>query len=253
MKKLICCLQGLNLFWLSAIPAAAQPTAYEIVKKADEKMRGEKSSESTMTMQVVRTGWTRSVSFRTWTLGTAYSLVLVTAPAKEKGQSFLKRRNEMWNWNPSINRLIKFPPSMLAQGWMGSDYTNDDLLNQSSIVVDYIHKLEGNEMVSGKNCHKITLVPLDDAAVVWGKVILWISHEDYLQLKAEYYDEDGYLVKSETGSDIRNMDGRLIATRFELVPADKPGNRTIITLEMIKFNVQLAESFFTQQNLQNVR
>ena len=241
------------LFMFFFAEVNGQPTATEIVKKADEKMRGEKSSESTMTMKIVRPSWTRSVSFKTWTLGTDYSLVYITAPAKEKGQSFLKRKNEMWNWNPAINRVIKLPPSMLAQGWMGSDFTNDDMLNQSSIVVDYTHAFSGNENISGKDCYKITLTPKEDAPVVWGRVILWISKNDYLQLKAEYYDEDGYLVKTETGSDIKTMDGRVLATRFELVPADKKGNLTIVTLDAIKFNVSLAESFFSQQNLQKVR
>jgi outer membrane lipoprotein-sorting protein len=238
---------------LLSTAVAAQPTATEIVKKADEKMRGEKSSESTMTMQIVRPTWTRSVSFRSWTLSTDYSLVLITAPAKEKGQAFLKRKNEMWNWNPSINRIIKLPPSMLAQGWMGSDFTNDDILNQSSVVVDYTHAISGNEKISGRDCYKITLTPKEDAPVVWGKVILWISKTDYLQLKADYYDEDEYLVKTETASEIKSMDGRVIATRFELIPADKAGNRTIVTIDAIKFNVPLAESFFSQQNLQKVR
>jgi len=231
----------------------AQLSAFDIVKKADDKMRGEKSSQSQLTMQIVRPGWTRSVSFKSWTLGTAYSLVLITAPAKEKGQSFLKRENEMWNWNPSINRMIKLPPSMLAQGWMGSDYTNDDLLNQSSIVVDYTHVLSGTETISGKSCHIVTLTPREEAPVVWGKVLLWISQDDYLQLKAEYYDEDGYLVKTETSTEIKNMDNRMIATRFELLPADKPDNLTIIILDAIQFNVPLSESFFSQQNLQKVR
>jgi outer membrane lipoprotein-sorting protein len=236
-----------------SIEVTAQPTATEIVKKADEKMRGEKSSESMLTMQIIRPTWTRSVTFKTWSLGTDYSMVLILEPAKEKGQSFLKRRNEMWSWNPAINRIIKLPPSMLAQGWMGSDYTNDDLLNQSSIVVDYTHSIVGNEILLNKDCYKINLVPKENAPVVWGKLILWISKEDFLQLKAEYYDEDGYLVKTETASEIRNMEGRIIPTRFVLVPAEKTGNRTLITLNAIKFNVSLAESFFSQQNLQKVR
>ena len=201
-------------------------------------------------MTIKRPKWERTLAFRSWTLGTAYALTLITSPARESGQSFLKVKNEMWNWNPSINRIIKLPPSMLAQGWMGSDFTNDDILNQSSIVVDYTHVISGNEAVSGRDCYKITLTPKEDAPVVWGRVILWISKSDYLQLKGEYYDEDGYLVKTETGSEIKSMDGRVIATRFELVPADKKGNVTIITLDAIKFNLPLAENFFSQQNLQ---
>jgi len=230
-----------------------QPGATEIVKKADEKMRGEKSSESTMTMQIIRPSWTRSVSFKTWTLGTDYSLVLITAPAKEKGQAFLKRRNEMWNWNPQINRIIKLPPSMLAQGWMGSDFTNDDMLNQSSIVVDYTHAISGSESISGRDCYRIGLIPKEDAPVVWGRVVLWISKSDYLQLKAEYYDEDDLLIKTETASDIKNLGGRMIPARFELVPADRKGNITVVTVDAVKFNVPIAESYFSQQNMQKIR
>ena len=231
----------------------AQPDATEIVKRADEKMRGEKSSVSTMTMKIIRPSWSRSVTFTSWTLGTDYSLVLILSPAKEKGQSFLKRKLEMWNWNPSINRIIKLPPSMLAQGWMGSDYTNDDLLNQSSIVVDYTHAILASESVSGRDCYKINLIPREDAPVVWGRVVLWITKSEYLQLKAEYYDEEGYLVKTEIGSAIRDMDGRVIPTRFELIPAEKEGESTVVTLDEIKFNTPLSESFFSQQNMQRIR
>lgn len=231
----------------------SQPSAYEIVKRADEKVRGEKSSESVMTMEIVRPSWSRTVSMKSWTLGTEYSLVYITSPAREKGQAFLKRKNEMWSWDPSINRIIKLPPSMLAQGWMGSDFTNDDLLNQSSILVDYTHAIEGHEMVSGRECYKIILTPKEDAPVVWGKVILWISNTDYLQMKAEYYDEDDYLMKTETGSEIKTMDGRIITTRYELIPAEDPGNKTILTLNSVKFNIALQESYFSRQNLQKVR
>lgn len=237
---------------LGMIDITAQD-AKEIVMKADAIVRGEESSQSTMSMQIVRPNWERTVSFKSWSKGTKYSLALITAPAKEKGQAFLKHGNEMWSWNPTINRMIKLPPSMLSQGWMGSDFTNDDLLNESSIVVEYTHKISGNEIISGRDCYIIELIPLEDAAVVWGKLILWISKNDYLQLKAEYYDEDNYLVKSETGMDIKNMDGRVIPTKYELIPANKIGHKTIVTLVDIKFNTAIPESFFSQQNLKQVK
>ena len=136
--------------------------ATEIIKRADEKMQGETSSQSTMTMTIVRPTWQREITFKSWTMGRDYSLALVTAPAREKGQSFLKRKTEMWNWNPTINRLIKLPPSMMSQGWMGSDFSNDDLLKESSIVVDYTHTIIGQEEVNGVNCHMIELIPLEE-------------------------------------------------------------------------------------------
>ncbi|MBI5217713.1 MAG: outer membrane lipoprotein-sorting protein [Bacteroidia bacterium] len=101
-------------------------TVKEIIQKADEKNRGT-SSQGKISMTIVRKDWSRTVAMKVWTKGTNYALLLITEPAKEKGQVFLKRKNEMWNWVPSIDKLIKIPPSMMMQSWMGSDFTNDDL------------------------------------------------------------------------------------------------------------------------------
>ena len=227
--------------------------ATEIIKKADAKMQGETSSQSIMTMTIVRPTWQREITFKNWTKGRDYSLALVTAPAREKGQSFLKRENEMWNWNPTINRLIKLPPSMMSQGWMGSDFSNDDLLKESSIVVDYTHTIRGKEEMNGLNCYMIELIPLEDAAVVWGRIVKWISEDEYLQMKSEYYDEDGYLIKTELAYDIQTMDGRILPSRFELIPEDEEGHKTIVVMEEIRFNQPIPDGFFSQQNMKNVR
>ncbi len=234
------------------IPVHAQD-AKEIIKKADEKMQGEETSQSTMTMTIVRPTWQREVTFKSWTKGRDYSLALVTAPAKEAGQTFLKRETEMWNWNPTINRLIKLPPSMMSQGWMGSDFSNDDLLKESSIVVDYTHTIIGEEEIDGWDCYKIELIPLEDAAVVWGKIFKWIAKEEFLQMKTEYYDEDDYLIKTELAYDMKTMGGRLIPSKFELIPEEEEGHKTVVVMDDITFNDPIPDSFFSQQNMKRVR
>lgn len=227
-------------------------TAKEIVKKADDKMRGE-SSQAEMTMQIIRPTWTRTVKFKSWGKGYDYSLTLITEPAAEKGKSFLKRKNEMWNWDPAINRMIKLPPSMLSQGWMGSDYINDDILKESSIVNDYEHQITGSENIAGKECYKIQLIPKATAAVVWGKIVLWISKNDFLQLQAQYFDEDNVLVKTEKAYDIKKFGDRELPSRMEIQPADEKGNKTVVTINNIKFNVNLQDNFFSQQNMKTIK
>lgn len=232
---------------------AQQVSALEVVKKADEKFNGEKSSMMLMSMTIVRPAWQRTVEFKNWSLGRAYALTLITAPSKDAGQTFLKRATEMWNWNPSISRLIKIPPSMMSQGWMGSDYTNDDILKESSVVNDYTHEITGEEIIDGHECYRIRMNAKEDAAVVWGHQVRWIDKKELLVLRAELFDEDGILVRIETGSEIKTMDGRTIQTKIELLPADEPGKKTIITIREIKFNIPLQESFFSQQNMKNLR
>lgn len=228
-------------------------TATDIIRKADEKYNGEKSSYSIMSMTIVRPAWQRTIEIKSWSLERDYALALITAPPKEAGQTFLKRGSEMWSWNPSISRLIKLPPSMMSQGWMGSDYTNDDILRESSLVNDYEHEIIGEENLDGLLCYKINMTAKPDASIVWGKQIRWIEKKDFLVLKAELYDEDGYLVRTETGSDIKIMDGRTITTKIVLVPEEDPENKTILEIRDIKFNLPVGETFFSQQNMKRVR
>jgi len=228
-------------------------SAKEIIRKADEKFNGEKTSNSLMSMTIVRPTWERTIEFKNWTSGREYALTLITAPAREKGQTFLKRHNEMWSWNPTISRLIKLPPSMMSQGWMGSDYTNDDILKESSVVNDYNHMVVGEEEYDGHLCYKIKMVAKEDAAVIWGHQLRWIDKKDFLFLKSELYDEDGYLIRTELGSEIKSMDGRLIPSRIELIPAEEEGQKTIIEIKDIKFNQNIKDSFFSQQNMKRIR
>lgn len=240
-------ISGINIL------TAQEISATDIVRKADEKFNGEKSSYSVMSMTIIRPSWKRTIEFKSWSLEKDYALALVTSPAKEAGQTFLKRKSEMWSWNPSISRLIKLPPSMMSQGWMGSDYTNDDILKESSVVNDYTHEIIGEENIEGRSCFKIKMTAREEASVVWGKQVWWVDRKDFLILKSELYDEDGSLVRTETGSGIKILDGRTITSKIELIPEEEPENRTIVEIREIKFNLPVEESFFSQQNMKMVR
>ena len=238
------------LFFITANIFAQDAT--EIVKKADELMRA-KSSYTEITMNIVKPDWSREMGMKVWALEPDYSMIYITEPARDKGTVTLKRKTEVWNWLPSAQKVIKIPPSMMLQSWMGSDFTNDDLVKESSVIKDYMHKLIGEENVDGLVCYKIQLTPKPDAGVVWGKIIAWIAKDTYLEPKVEYYDEDGFMVKQFIGSNLQKMDGRNIFTHWEMVPEDKPGNKTIMDYNKIQFNIDTKESFYSEQNMKRIR
>lgn len=237
---------------LAALPfSAPAQNATEIVKKADEKMRGE-SSRAEMTMKIVRPTWERSVSMKAWSMGEDYSLILITAPARDEGSAYLKRENEIWNWLPDINRTIKLPPSMMSQSWMGSDFSNNDLVRESSIVTDYTHTLAGDSTLNSYHCYKIELVPKPDAPVVWSKVTTFISKDEYLQLRTEFYDENQEMIRLMESSEIKEMGGRRIPTRLEMIPLKENGKKTILIYQDIKFDIDISERFFSIQNMKRI-
>ncbi|TLX73927.1 outer membrane lipoprotein-sorting protein [Labilibacter sediminis] len=226
--------------------------ARDIIDHANELMRGN-TSVSEMEMIITRPKWNRTLRFKSWSKGIDYSLIYVTYPAKEKGQVFLKRQKDMWNYMPDIEKMIKIPPSMMMQSWMGSDLTNDDLVKGASIVEDYQHIIIKEEEMDGYDCWVIELIPNEDAVVVWGKIICWVTKEGYMTLRNEYYDEDEYLVNIERLSKIKNVGDRLMPTFFEIVPSEKEGQKTTMEFTEIKFNAPLNDSFFSIQNMKRIR
>lgn len=234
------------------LSAQKNMTAREIVQTATDKLNGE-SSRGKMKMKIIRPDWTREISMKVWSLGTDYYMIYITAPAREEGQVFLKREDNMWNYMPNIDRMIKLPPSMMMQSWMGSDFTNNDLVKVSSMVEDYEHEIVGEEKIEGYECWKIRFTPKPEAAVVWGRIDMWIAKGEFYELQAFYYDENIELIKKEFMSQIEQMGDRKLPGHMEMIPVDKEGHKTVMDFVDMEFNVDLSPEFFSIRNMKRVR
>lgn len=243
--------QAIVLFCCITSASIAQDPA-DILQKSLDKLNGE-SSLGEVEMTIVRPRYTRTMTMKSWSMGNEFFMIYITGPARDKGQVFLKRNTDMWNWIPNISRMIKLPPSMMGQNWMGSDFTNDDLVKMNSLVEEYTHKLLGDEQVDGLSCYKIELIPKPNSSVVWGKINLWVSKEEHYQMKGEYYNEDFELVNTMEASEITQFDDRKLPAKLVMTPLNKPGNQTILVNKNLKFSVDIKEDFFSQQNMKRVR
>ena len=242
-----------GLLLLSTFDANSKElTAREIVTKANDLLHG-KSNMATATMTVVKPDWSREVTMKLWALEPDYAMILITDPAKERGTVTLKRQTQVWNWIPSIQRVIKIPPSMMLQSWMGSDFTNDDLVRESSIVEDYTQVSLGSDSAGGYDCYRIQLNPKPKASVVWGKVIMWISKSDFMEMKVEYYDEDSALIKYMIGSNVKDIGDRILPRHWEMHPVDKPGEMTVLDYSEMAFDVDIESSIFSERNMKRVK
>lgn len=250
--KIIVILTAVSILLVHNSIAQQEVDAKDIVKKATEKLNG-KTSKGTMKMTVERPDWSREIEMKSWSIGTEYYMIYIISPAREKGQVFLKRQQDMWNYMPNINRTIKIPPSMMMQSWMGSDFTNDDLVKVSSMVKDYNHRITGSDTIQGFDCFKIEFIPHEDAAVVWGKIVMWIAKKELYELKALYYDEEDKLINKELMSNIKQMGDRKLPSHMEMIPVDKEGHKTILDMQEMEFNAPISEDFFSIQNMKRIR
>lgn len=232
-------------------PCAHAGEAREIVRAAIDYWRGA-SSYSEMTMTIHRPDWERSMSMRAWTQGDDHSLVRVTAPRKDRGNGTLIDDNNMWTYSPKINRVIKVPSSMMGQSWMGSDFSNKDISRVDDIIDQYEHSFIGEERHDGKTAYRIESIPHEDAAVVWGKEVLLIR-DDHVVLQHGFYDQDAVLVKELETLELKEMGGRIIASRQRMNKVDTPDEWTEITVGTVQYDLELPDSLFTLSNLRNPR
>ena len=234
----------------SVLPGSEPVSSADILNHVDDLFRGS-SSHATMVMKVITAHYTREMKLVAWSKGKDYSLVRILEPLKEKGTSTLKARNNIWNYLPKVKRVIKIPSSMMGGSWMGSHFTNDDLVKESRMADDYTHSITFDGSREGTEVIELTLIPKPEAAVVWGKVVAIVRKSDWIPLRIDYYGEKLGLERSMTFSDIKKLGGRLVPATMRITPTDKPGEYTLVTYDDIAFDIALKDSLFTLRTLQN--
>ena len=247
VRTLVTQLLNTSLLVLLSSPLQAQ-TAREIIDRVDRLLRGE-SSRGRITMEITTEHWSRSLDMEIWSLGVEHSLVRVQSPAREAGTATLKAGQEVWNYLPRVDRTIKVPPSLMMGSWMGSHFTNDDLVKESQIVDDYDFEISFEGEREGVEVWEFQLTPRPEAPVIWGRIDEQVRKADLMPTWIRYYDEDGGLVRTMTFSGYRTMGDRLVPASMLVIPADKPEEHTVLTYHELDFDISLDENFFSLRNL----
>ncbi len=234
---------------LAGVDRGHEPSAAALVEKAFQAYRG-KASVGTMEMTIHRPSWERTQVLKAWTRGEKDTLVTLLDPPRDRGNGTLKLGDEMWIYNPKINRVIKLPPSMMSQAWMGSDFTNNDLAKSDSLLTEYDHRIVGTERSDGQVVYEIDSTPRPGAPIVWGHQQLLIR-ADGAFLKETFYDQDGKPVKVLTFTAIRPEAGLPFAHVLTMTPVDEPGRYTKISYREVRILDSLPDRVFTESTLRH--
>ncbi len=241
-------LVSLALLLTPATAPAGQVTAREILDRVDDLYRG-RSSRGVMTMTITTAHWTRSLTLEAWTEGKDKSLIRILAPNKEKGTATLRVVNDIWNYLPKVNRVIKLPSSMMSASWMGSHFTNDDLVKESRMTEDFDFEVTFQGEKDGREILELTCIPKPEAAVVWGRILVVVQPVDYQPIRILYYDEDLNLARTMSFGGVRQFGDRTLPSLMTIVPVDKPQEKTEILYEEITFNLDLEPETFSLRSL----
>ncbi|UCH95486.1 MAG: outer membrane lipoprotein-sorting protein [Candidatus Aminicenantes bacterium] len=239
-------------FFVMTVPVDPAPTkadAKEIVKKMDELYRSE-SSFAVMEMEIITPHWKRTLKMEAWSIGMDKTFIRILLPKKERGIATLRIENEMWNFLPKTNKVMKIPPSMMMASWMGSDFTNDDLVKEYTFLDDY--SFDFTEVENPREgVVYVKCVPREGLPIVWGHIITAVREKDYIPLWAKYYDEKGQLMREIQYKDTKTLGKRRIPAVMELVPTHKEGHKTIVRYLEAQFDINVDKGIFTLRNLRS--
>lgn len=223
----------------------------EIIRHIDQLYRAE-SSYSELEMEIVTPHWQRVLAMNAWTQGLKKTFIRITAPKKENGVATLRIGNEMWNYLPKTNKVIKIPPSMMMSSWMGSDFTNDDLVKEFSLFEDYTYERLNPDSTGGDTIY-INCIPREDLPVVWGNIVIAVRATDSLPVWQKYYDEQGRLMRIMEYGDIRPFGSRTIPATLTMIPQAKEGHKTVIRYLKLDFDMEIGDDVFSLRNLRSPR
>ena len=231
-----------------AAHAEKKLTAKQILDRVDDLYRG-KSAHGKMTMAIKTEHWQRELKIEFWSRGKDRSLARILSPKKEKGTATLRSGNNIWNYLPKVKRVIKVPSSMMGASWMGSHFTNDDLVKESRMADDYTFKVTFEGKREGRRIVEITCTPRRDAAVVWGRVVVEVTAKNHIPVRMLYYDEDLKLARTMIFSKVKTIAGRKIPTVAKMVPSRKKGEYTELRYHALELDIDVPKRLFTLRSL----
>ena len=230
-------------------PSAAlvtQSRARQIIKEMEQLYRG-RSSRSTITMRIVTPHYERFLKMEGQSLGENFAFFRFLSPKKDRGIATLKRHQEMWNYFPKINKVIKVPPSMMMGSWMGSDFTNDDLVKETNLIEAYHLSLTETH-----DQYHVTLTPKEQTVTVWGKIEYIVNKSPLLPVAEIFYDDDGHMIRRLEFKEPKDFDGRLMPSIMKMTPLRKKGHHTLIIYEELVFDPpEVNQQTFSLRNLKS--
>ena len=251
----------LTLLFTTSLPVSAavkQPSdaeierAREILRGVDDLWRGD-SSHAIITMNISTEHYQRTMQMEAWSKGTNRSLVKILKPLKERGTATLKSGKHLYSYLPRTDRTIRLTSGMMMGSWMGSHFTNDDLVDESRMEEDYTPAVTFEGVRDGNNIIEFSLIPKEDAPVVWGKIIMTLFAESLLPIEEIFYDEDGEETRRMSFSDYKIMAGAERPTVMRITPTDKPDEFTELIYETLELDIELKDSLFSISNLKRRR
>jgi outer membrane lipoprotein-sorting protein len=177
---------------------------------------------------------------------TAYAEFL--SPPRDKGVKYLKIKDNMWMYLPSVDKIIKISGAMLRQSMMGSDFSYEDALESSKLLEKYSAEMVGEEVLEQKACYVVELTAKVKEVTYYRRKV-WVDKALYIPVREELFAPSGKKLKVMTVGDVKRFGGRYYPMYMTMSNILRANSQTEMFVTKIEFDIPIPDRTFTQGNL----
>lgn len=186
-------------------------------------------------------------------------MVRIVAPADVKGIGFLKHEHidaedDQWIFLPALHKSRRLVSNNKKDSFMGTDFSYGDILPPKATL--YQNRLTGSETVDGIDCYVIESTATDDKVrreYDYAKKVQWIDKSNFHEVKIDYYDLSGKLLKTQLVKGVTLMDkeqGRWAASLREM-RNHQTGHKSTFVANAAKAGIVIPDATFTSRHLES--
>ena len=184
--------------------------------------------------------------------GDSKTILRFTEPKEIKGVELLSVNRKgvtdrQWLYTPAIDRVRSIASRDRSEPFAGTDFTFEDVAERVSDDFTY-RMLNDSETIEGHKTYKIEATPVAPDRTQYKYVYFWVAQDIPCILHAEFYDQQGRIIRVMHGSQLKHASGMWGTRKIEM-SSPMAKTRTVLTIDGIQVNTGLNEALFTPEAL----
>jgi hypothetical protein len=185
-------------------------------------------------------------------------LVRFLEPADVKGTSFLQIEHseaddDQWIYLPALHKSRRLVSSNRKDSFIGSDFSYGDVLPPR--VSLYQHKLLREEAAEGLPCYVVESVPANEDVkrdYGYSRKVNWIAKDSFHEVKTEYYDVTGRLLKTQLvrGITLVDAEAQRWAPKYKEMVNHQTNHKTIVNADSYTTDTKVTADTYTLRALE---
>lgn len=161
--------------------------------------------------------------------------------------------DDQWLFLPDLRKTKRIATSDKSSSFMGSDFSYADMTRR--VLDEWNYTLLKEDEVNGHKVWLVEAIPVSkkvENRYGYKKSIVYVRQDNFMVIRAIHVLKSGNKIKYMEAKKIEKIDGIWVAveTWMKTTRKKRTLHRTVLTMDNVKFNQGLDESFFSVRQLE---